>query len=128
MLESKSTMLQALGIQVQSALPDRVVATMPVDARTLQPAGLLHGGASAALIETVCSIGANLHAMGQGAHAVGVEINVNHLKGKRNGVVKCVALPVRTGRQLHVWGAEVKDEEGHLVAIGRMTLMIVRND
>jgi len=128
MPDLKNTLLRTLGIEVLSAQPDCVVATMPVDERTVQPVGLLHGGASAALIETACSIGATLNVLNHGSHAVGVEINVNHLKGKREGMVTCEALPVRIGKRLHVWNAEVKDEEGNLIAIGRMTLMIVSKD
>src|SRR5687768_4800918 len=86
-------MADVLGIEFKSLAPDKVIATMPVDDRTRQPFGLLHGGASAALAETVASIGAFLNIDGEKQAAVGVELNVNHIRGKTEGIVTATATP-----------------------------------
>lgn len=118
------TLLDALGIVVVERTAERVVATMPVDERTHQPFGLLHGGASAALAETVASIGAVMNA-GPGRTAVGVEINANHLRGKRSGTVTAVALPLHIGRTTSVWEVKITDEDGKLICASRCTLACV---
>src|SRR5690606_25537800 len=96
------TMVETLGIVLEEVTPERVVATMPVDHRTRQPFGLLHGGASVALAETVASIGAALNA-GEGRTAVGMEINANHIRSKWEGTVRAVATPAHIGRSTSVW-------------------------
>ncbi len=98
---------------------------MPVDDRTKQPFGLLHGGASAALAETVASIGAFLNIDGETQAAVGVELNVNHLRAKTDGVVTATATPLHRGRRTQVWDIRIEDEESRLVAASRLTLAIV---
>lgn len=115
----------ALGIQFTEVGPQRVAATMPVDARTRQPFGLLHGGASVALAETLASIGAVLNIDRARFAAVGVEINANHVKGKRDGIVRGTATPIHIGRSTHVWSIEIVDEADQLVCISRCTLAIV---
>ena len=117
-------MASLLGIEILE-IGDRVVATMPVDARTQQPFGILHGGASIALAETVASIGAISRIDREKFVAVGQEINGNHLRGKSSGVVTAVATPVHLGRTSHVWSIEIRDESGQLVCISRCTLAIV---
>ncbi len=116
---------EALGIALVEAGPDRVVATMPVDHRTRQPFGLLHGGASVALAETVASIGAWLNVDRETQAAVGLEINANHLKGKRDGTVTATATPVHRGKTTQVWSIAIADESGALVCLSRCTLAVV---
>jgi 1,4-dihydroxy-2-naphthoyl-CoA hydrolase len=115
----------ALGIEVVELTPDRVVATMPVDGRTRQPFGVLHGGASLALIETAASLGAWRSIDRTRFTAVGIEINANHLRGKSEGVVRVVATPLHRGRTTQVWTAEIRDETDRLVCAGRCTLAVV---
>jgi uncharacterized protein (TIGR00369 family) len=114
-----------LGIEVLELGTDRVVATMPVNTRTHQPFGLLHGGASVALAETVASLGATVQIDLARYSAVGIEINANHVRGKREGVVRATGVPLHLGRSTQVWGIEIVDEEGRLVCISRCTLAIV---
>lgn len=116
---------EALGIEVLELGPDRVVATMPVDERTRQPFGLLHGGASVVLAETVASLGAWMNCDRERQAAVGLEINANHLRAKCEGSVRAVATPVHRGRSTHVWSIEIRDEEERLVCLSRCTLAIV---
>ena len=118
------TLMDALGIVLEDMSPGRVTATMPVDDRTRQPFGLLHGGASVALAETVASIGAALNA-GEGRTVVGMEINANHIRSKREGTVRAVATPVHIGRRSSVWEVRITDEEGRLVCISRCTLAFI---
>ena len=118
------TLVETLGIELIETTPERVVATMPVDGRTRQPYGILHGGASVALAETVASIGAVLNA-GEGRTAVGLEINANHIRPKRSGVVRAEALPLHVGRTTSVWEIKITDEAGKLVCVSRCTLAFV---
>lgn len=118
-------MAKSIGIELTLLTPDKVVATMPVDDRTRQPFGLLHGGASAALAETVASLGAFMNIDEQTHAAVGVELNANHIRAKRDGVVTATATPLHRGRTTHVWDIRIEDEEGKLVCVSRCTLAIV---
>ncbi len=118
-------MARLIGIELETLTAERVVATMPVDDRTRQPFGLLHGGASAALAETVASLGAFLNIDAESHAAVGVELNANHLRGKRDGIVTATATPLHRGRTTHVWDIRITDEEGKLVCVSRCTLAIV---
>lgn len=118
------TLVQTLGIQFEEMSPERVVATMPVDERTHQPYGVLHGGASVALAETVASVGAHLNA-GEGRTAVGMEINANHIRPKRSGIVRAEATPAHIGKTTSVWEIRITDEDGKLVCISRCTLAFV---
>ena len=115
----------ALGIEVLELTGTRVVATMPVDDRTRQPFGLLHGGASIALAETVASLGAAASIDLARFVAVGQEINGNHLRAKSDGVVRATAVPVHVGRSSQVWSIEIADEAGRLVCISRCTMAVV---
>jgi uncharacterized protein (TIGR00369 family) len=114
-----------LGIEVLELTPTRVVATMPVDERTRQPFGLLHGGASVALAETVASLGAAAGVDLERYVAVGQEINANHLRPKTSGVVRATGTPVHVGRTSQVWSVEIADEDGRLVCISRCTIAVV---
>lgn len=121
---SDKTMLGALGIEFTVIKEGYLEATMPVDHRTQQPYGLLHGGASAALAETLGSYGSHLIAEAHGGICVGVELNINHLKSKRSGIVTGRASILHQGRSLHVWNIEIVDEESNLLAISRLTVMV----
>ena len=98
---------------------------MPVDSRTHQPYGMLHGGASVVLAETLGSIGSHFLVEKQGKAAVGLEVNANHLKSIRSGWVFGEARIVKKGGRVHVWSIELKDEEGELICTSRLTVMIV---
>ena len=117
-----------LGIEILELSPDRVVATMPVDRRTRQPFGILHGGASVALAETAVSLGAWRSIDRARFAAVGLEINANHLRAKTDGIVRVVATPIHKGRTTQVWSAEISDEGGRTVCISRCTMAIVPLD
>jgi 1,4-dihydroxy-2-naphthoyl-CoA hydrolase len=114
----------ALGIEVLEISPDRVVATMPVDDRTRQPFGILHGGASVALAETVASLASAANVDREEFAAVGLEINANHLRAKRDGLVKATATPVHIGRTTHVWDVRIVDEDARPICISRCTIAI----
>lgn len=118
-------MPDALGIEIVELAAERVVATMPVDERTRQPFGVLHGGASVALAETVASLGALCNVDRERFTAVGLDINANHLRGKREGTVRAVATPVHRGRTTQVWTIEIRDEQERLVCIARCTMAVV---
>lgn len=114
----------AIGIDVVELTPGRVVATMRVDQRTRQPFGILHGGASVALAETVASLGATANVDREEFVAVGLEINANHLRAKPDGVVTATATPVHMGRTTHVWDIRIVDEQNRPVCVSRCTLAI----
>jgi 1,4-dihydroxy-2-naphthoyl-CoA hydrolase len=117
-------MQRLLGIELLEISDERVVATMPVDERTHQPFGILHGGASIALAETVASLGAANRIDREKFIAVGQEINGNHLRPKASGVVTAIGVPVHVGRTSQVWSIEIRDEAGKLVCISRCTMAI----
>jgi 1,4-dihydroxy-2-naphthoyl-CoA hydrolase len=119
-------MAHALGIEFEKFSTHEVTATMPVHAPTKQPFGLLHGGASVALAETLASIGAWLNIDDRHQTAVGLEINANHIKAVRSGMVRGVATPIHKGAQTHVWEIRITTESGKLVCISRCTLAIIK--
>lgn len=121
----KGTMAEVLEISFVPSAPGTFAATMPVDQRTHQPAGLLHGGATVALAETLGSSGSALLVDLQRNGVVGVEVNANHLKGVRSGMVTATGTLIHKGRTTHVWDIRVTDELGTLVAICRITNMII---
>lgn len=121
---SQNTLIETLGIELTETSAERVVGRMPVDRHTHQPFGLLHGGASVALAETLASIGAQLNAA-TGEMAVGLEINANHVRGVRSGFVTGVATPVHVGRRTQVWSIDIQDERGKTVCVSRCTLSTV---
>jgi 1,4-dihydroxy-2-naphthoyl-CoA hydrolase len=114
----------ALGIDVVELTATRVVATMPVDHRTRQPFGILHGGASVALAETVASLGAAANVDRQEFVAVGLEINANHLRAKHDGMVTATATPIHIGRTTQVWDISIVDELQRPVCASRCTLAV----
>ncbi|KPN17020.1 hotdog fold thioesterase [Luteimonas terrae] len=121
---SANTAIAALGIVFTEIGPDFLRATMPVDGRTHQPFGLLHGGASALLAETLGSTAGGLAAP-DGCGVVGIEINANHLRGVRSGIVTGTTRPLHVGRSTQVWEIRVEDAAGKLVCISRLTLAVV---
>jgi len=121
---SADTAIAALGIVFTEIGPDFLRATMPVDGRTHQPFGLLHGGASALLAETLGSSAGGLSAP-EGHGVVGIEINANHLRGVRAGSVTGTARPLHVGRSTQVWEIRIEDAAGKLVCISRLTLAVV---
>lgn len=121
---SKNTILETLSIQVTEASSELVVGTMPVSSTVHQPYGLLHGGASVVLAESLGSIGGNLN-VDSGLACVGLDINANHIKAVRSGVLTGRARPLHRGRQTQVWEIEIKNEEGSLICISRLTLAVV---
>ena len=124
---SKGSMVEHLGIEFTEIGDDFLEATMPVDERTKQPMGVLHGGASVALAETLGSVGATLLIEMGKQHAVGLEINTNHIKSSRDGKVTGRATPIHIGKGTHVWNIEIKNDEGLLVAISRITMAILNS-
>ena len=120
---SAGTLMEALGIQFTELGDGFLRATMPVDARTHQPYGLLHGGASVALAETLGSSAGAL--MAGGNAVVGLEINANHLRAVRSGIVTGTARPLHVGRSTQVWEIRIEDEGGRLACVSRLTLAVV---
>ncbi|MBK8700417.1 MAG: hotdog fold thioesterase [Saprospiraceae bacterium] len=114
-----------LGIEFTEVGDDFIRATMPVDHRTVQPMGLLHGGASVVLSETLGSV-ASLFAAGPiGQYAsVGIEVNANHLKSAKSGKVTGTVRPVKSNGSIHVWNTDITDEAGNLICSSRLTVMV----
>jgi 1,4-dihydroxy-2-naphthoyl-CoA hydrolase len=122
---SRNTLMQALGIRITAIGEDWLAGTMPVDARTRQPFGLLHGGASVALAETLGSTAALLTLDPEQDVAVGLDINANHVRGVRAGIVTGTAKALHLGRSTQVWEIRIENEEGALVCISRLTMAVV---
>ncbi|HEY7094352.1 MAG TPA: hotdog fold thioesterase [Ktedonobacterales bacterium] len=121
----KGFLFDALGMRIEEASAERVVMSMPVTQMTQQPVGILHGGATVALAESAASIGTWLGIDRTAFSTVGLEINCNHLRAKRDGTVRAIATPVHRGRRNWVWDIRVYDEADALIAISRCTLAVV---
>ena len=121
---NRGCMVEHLGMQVTEVGDDFLRGTMPVDARTKQPFGLLHGGASVALAESLGSLAGNL-CIGDGEMAVGLDINANHVRAVTEGVVTGTARPLHLGRSTQVWEIRIEDANARLVCISRLTLAVV---
>ncbi|MGR9108350.1 MAG: hotdog fold thioesterase [Gammaproteobacteria bacterium] len=119
----KNTMMETLGIEITAINEDFIVGTMPVDQRTRQPFGLLHGGASGVLAETLGSIGSYLVA-GEDKACIGIELNCSHLIAARSGIVTGTARPIRLGRSIHVWDIHIRDDEQKLCCVSRLTVAV----
>jgi 1,4-dihydroxy-2-naphthoyl-CoA hydrolase len=115
-----------LGLEFIELSPDRVIARIPVEGNT-QPYGILHGGATAALCETVASIGTALR-IGPDKQVVGVELNVNHIRAVREGFITATGIALHVGKTTAVWDIRVHDDDGNLVAASRLTLVIRHPD
>ncbi|MEO5565981.1 MAG: hotdog fold thioesterase [Luteimonas sp.] len=121
---SEHTAIRQLGIEFIEIGPDFLRATMPVDARTHQPYGLLHGGASVLLAETLGSSAGGM-CVGPGQGVVGIEINANHLAGVRTGRVTGTARALHLGRSTQVWDIRIEDQHGRLACVSRLTLAVI---
>jgi 1,4-dihydroxy-2-naphthoyl-CoA hydrolase len=122
---AQDTMLSHLGIEFLEVNEDSLVARMPVDRRTFQPAGILHGGASATLAESLGSVAANLCVDPSKKVCVGMEINANHVRPVSSGWVIGEATPIHIGKITHIWQIRIEDEGGKLVCISRLTLVVL---
>ncbi|MFZ3576806.1 hotdog fold thioesterase [Virgibacillus sp. DJP39] len=124
-MDLTNTLMETLGIESKSLDKNLVVMTMPVDHRTKQPMGFLHGGASVALAESAASIGAYLNVNPEQVSVYGIEINANHLKSKREGIVTAKATPVHLGKSTMVWEVKIEDEKENLICLSRCTIGVV---
>ena len=123
---SPNTMSRHLGMEWQEIGPDYLKISMPVDERTKQPYGLLHGGASCALAETAGSVGSHLIIDPEKYLCVGLEINANHLRSASSGFVTATAIPLHIGKTTHVWDIKIHDETSKLVCVCRLTVAILK--
>lgn len=121
----KNTVMNTLGIEIVEYTPERVVATMPVTPKTHQPFGIMHGGVSVVIAETVASAGSYQFIDPNTHHAVGLEINANHIRSQRDGVVKAIGTPVHVGRTTIIWDIRIYNEEEKLVCISRCTMAVI---
>lgn len=121
----KNTLADQIGIEFTEVGPDYLRGTMPVDHRTHQPYGLLHGGASCVLAETIGSVASAYVVDHSKFYCVGLEINANHVRGVRSGIVTCTARPLHLGANTHVWDIKIEDDRGKLVCVSRLTVMII---
>ena len=122
----KNTLGEQLGMEFTEIGEDYIKGTMPVDHRTKQPYGLLHGGASVALAETLGSIGSALVVDISKFNCVGLEINANHLRSVRDGFVTGIAKPIHIGASTHVWEIRITDQRDKLVCISRLTVAVIK--
>ncbi len=123
-----NNLIATLGIEFIEVNEDFLVARMPVDNRTTQPLGLLHGGASASLAETVGSTAAYLSVDRSKYYTLGLEIKCNHIRGVTEGYVYATARPIHVGKTTHVWVIEIKDESGNMVCYSTHTMAVVELD
>ena len=124
-LDIRDTIMEAIGIEVAELSAERVVATMPVHGPTKQPFGVLHGGASVVLAETVASLGTYNLIDQESQLAMGLEINANHIRAKSEGLVTAVGTPLHTGRKVMVWDVRITDEDDKLICVSRCTVAVV---
>ncbi|KAA0545390.1 hotdog fold thioesterase [Bacillus sp. BGMRC 2118] len=125
-MKIENTLIETLGIEITDIAEGKVVATMPVDGRTHQPFGVLHGGASVALAETVASFGSYYLVDPETESCAGLEINANHIKAKREGTVTAIATILHRGRTTMVWDIKIVDEEQNLICISRCTVAVIK--
>jgi len=124
----KDTLVAHLGIEIIEIGVDFILAKMPVDHRTVQPMGLLHGGASVVLSETLGSLAASLLIDKSIEFPVGLEINANHIKSVKSGFVYGKASPIHVGRSTQIWQTEIRNEAGKLVCTSKLTVAIIKKD
>jgi len=122
---SKNTLMQTLNIQYTDAGPDFLVATMPVNPSVHQPMGLLHGGATVALAESVGSAASMIFINSEVSEVRGIEISANHLKAKRSGLVTATARIIHKGASIHLWEIRIADENDNLISLCKLTNMIL---
>ena len=121
----QNTMTSTIGIEITDIGDDFICGKMPVNERTTQPFGLLHGGASVALAETLGSIGGGIKVYKNNETVVGIEINANHLKSVRDGWVYGKATPIRISKKIQVWNIEITNEDDDLICVSRLTLAVI---
>lgn len=122
---NKNTLVEHLNIEVIGFTTDSLIGTMPVDHTTHQPFGLLHGGASVVLAETLGSIASNLSLDNKTHYAVGLDINANHIRSVKEGLVKGVSTIIHKGRSTHIWEIKIYNDREDLICISRLTMAIV---
>lgn len=122
---AKDTMIEHLGIEFTAANEDSITARMPVDRRTVQPFGLLHGGASVVLAETLGSVGANCCVDPAQKICVGLEINANHVRSTQSGHVWGTASPIHIGTATQIWQTQIVDEQQRLICVSRLTVAVL---
>ncbi|HVV68130.1 MAG TPA: hotdog fold thioesterase [Gammaproteobacteria bacterium] len=123
---SKNTMAEHLGIEFTEVGGDYLVARMPVDQRTRQPLGIMNGGASCVLAETVGSTAANYCVDYANFYCVGLDINTNHIRSARSGFVTGTAKPFHIGKTTQVWSIEIVGEHGKLISVSRLTMAVLK--
>ena len=122
---SQGTLVDHLGIEFTHITNDSVTARMPIDSRTQQPIGIMHGGASCVLAETVGSLAAN-YAVDQSTHiCVGLSINTSHIRSVKSGFVHGTAIPKHLGGRTHVWQIDIHNDDGQLISSSRLTMMVL---
>lgn len=124
---SADTLMETLAIRYTDVGEDFLEATMPVGPNVHQPMGILHGGATAALAESVASAASGIVVHDDGGKPVGLELAINHLKAVREGVVTARATPIHLGRSTHLWQIDVRDERGERVALAKLTMIVLRD-
>ncbi|GHH97663.1 hotdog fold thioesterase [Neobacillus kokaensis] len=124
----ENTLIATLGMEITHLGEGKVIATMPVDERTRQPFGILHGGASVALAETVASLGAYELVDKETEAVAGLEINANHVRPKADGVVTAVGTVLHRGKTTMVWDIKISDEQERLVCVSRCTMAIIKKN
>ena len=122
---SKNTLMQTLNIEYVDAGPEYLTATMPVNPSVHQPMGLLHGGASVALAESVGSAASFLFVNPEHSEVRGIEISANHVKAKRNGIVSATAKIIHKGSSIHLWEIRITDEKKSLISLCKLTTMVL---
>ena len=122
---SKNTLVEHLGIEIIEMGTDYLIGKMPVDHRTHQPLGMLHGGASVVLAETLGSIAATLTLDQQKQYCVGLDINANHIKSVKNGFVYGKTIPIHVGKKTQVWEIKITNEAEELICISRITMAVL---
>ncbi len=124
----KDNMCETIGIEVTELTADSIKGKMPVDNRTVQPMKILHGGASVALAETLGSVASNLIVDPAKFNCVGLDINANHIRPASSGFVFAEAKAIHIGKKTHVWSIEIKNEQGKLVCISRLTMAVIAKE
>jgi 1,4-dihydroxy-2-naphthoyl-CoA hydrolase len=120
------TMTEFLGIVFTEVGDDFLIATMPATPRTKQPLGIIHGGASVVLAETVASTAANIAVDQEHYYCVGLEINANHIRSVREGIVQAITRPIHLGRTTQVWAIDITNEQGQTTCVSRMTAYVMQ--
>lgn len=123
-VDYENTIVSALGIRTREMTADRVEMELDIGPKVHQPMGILHGGASAVLAESAASMGAFMNCDPAKEYAVGIELNVSHLKAKTTGLLRALATPIRKGKTVHVWNIDLTDEDAEPVAAARCTVLI----